>query len=147
MEIRTDYLPCVFDPVEFRGAVNKAIGQLTEFRKDTPFDAIAFTGVSGAAMAFPLSFALGIPLLCVRKGGENSHSPYKVEGDYAARRYVIVDDFISTGNTMRRIQEDLENEIAGTPVLVGIYLYRNMCYSDWTDIHDEQIPVLPDTDY
>lgn len=143
MEIRTDYLTCVFDPVAFRTRVNEAIGLLTEFRKHTPFDAIAFTGVSGAALAFPLSFALGIPLLCVRKQGESSHSPYKVEGDYSAERYVIVDDFISSGSTVNRIQDDIESEISGVPELVGLYLYKDAGNYSWTDIHNNEIPVLP----
>lgn len=144
MYIRTDYLSCIFDPTKFRSTVNRAIGLLTEFGKHTPFDTIAFTGVSGAAIAFPLSFALEMPLLCIRKKGENNHSPYQVEGNYSTSRYVIVDDFISTGSTVHRIEEDIKAELPNSPELVGIYLYKNVLYCEWPDIDGNSIPIFPE---
>lgn len=146
MDIKSCYLPCVFDPERFHSSVRLTVDILAEFEKHTPFDTIAFTGVSGAALAFPLSYLLGKPLLCVRKANSSTHSSYKVEGNYSAFRYIIVDDFISSGKTMEDIQKNIERELAPPiPELVGIYLYRNEYIGDhlqWVSIHDKKIPVL-----
>src|ERR1017187_8038151 len=60
------------------------------------FDAIAFRGMSGALIAPALALKLDKTLLMVRKpkvqGDPNgAHSSEMVEGDVAARTYVIVD--------------------------------------------------------
>ena len=86
-----------------------------------PFDAIAFTGVSGAALAFILSYELKIPLICVRRDENDGHHakvpqmmlPYStiLEGALDAKRYLIVDDFIEQGNTIRRILESIDDHL------------------------------------
>jgi adenine/guanine phosphoribosyltransferase-like PRPP-binding protein len=101
--------------------VEQAAKALRLFRKKNPFDAIAFRGNSGAAIAYPLSFKLQIPLICVRKGP--SHSPFKVEGCSNAKTYVIVDDFIESGNTIKRIRKAINTDYRSEPKLVGILLY------------------------
>lgn len=65
------------------------------------FDTIAFRGNSGALIASPLAFILNKELILVRKKREYpySHSPMLCEGNVGAKRYVIVDDFVSTGAT------------------------------------------------
>ena len=70
------------------------------------FDALAFTGISGTMLGAPLALELNKTMLVVRKD-VYSHSPYVVEGDYAARRYTIVDDCVCTGATFKRIQEKI----------------------------------------
>lgn len=70
------------------------------------FDALAFTGISGTMLGAPLALELNKTMLVVRKD-VYSHSPYVVEGDYAARRYIIVDDCVCTGATFKRIQEKI----------------------------------------
>lgn len=67
------------------------------------FDAIAFTGMSGTLIAPPVAMELGKELLMVRKKAESSHSSFTVEGDYAARRFIIIDDFRASGRTERNI--------------------------------------------
>jgi adenine/guanine phosphoribosyltransferase-like PRPP-binding protein len=70
------------------------------------FDAIAFTGMSGALLAPTLALRLEKNLLMVRKPGD-SHSGMRVEGDKAALRYVIVDDFMASGRTVRTILKEV----------------------------------------
>jgi len=144
VSLRTEYLRRVFETDTFIDLVNHAATRLKEFGAKTPFDAIAFTGVSGAALAFPLSVALRKPLLCVRKGNESTHSPLRVEGDFSARTYIIVDDFIFSGATVNRITRMIGEEILGaTPV--GIYLYRDHGGdSCWTLPGGSNVPVMYD---
>jgi len=141
--IRTDYLSDVFYPETFKAAVDKATERLREFDGHTPFDSIAFTGVSGAAFAFPLSLALNKTLLCVRKKkGESSHSPYEVEGNYSSESYVIVDDFISSGATVMEIQRMISRHVEDTKP-AAIYLYRDYGGKEkWDDLNGGIIPVL-----
>ena len=77
--------------------------------KKYDFDAIAFRGLSGALIAIPMAHALDKTMIAVRKKGENNHSGAGVEGDWVARRYVIMDDMISTGNTVRTIMRAIKN--------------------------------------
>jgi adenine/guanine phosphoribosyltransferase-like PRPP-binding protein len=73
-------------------------------------DAIAFRGMSGCLFAAPLAARMRKPMIMVRKKCEScgefqSHSYHLVEGDRKATTYVIVDDFVATGNTTRAIKE------------------------------------------
>ena len=86
------------------------------------FDAIAFRGMSGALIAPAVALKLDKTLLMVRKpraGNEDdSHSYEHVEGDAAARRYVILDDFIATGRTIKAITEEIKR-FAPTAICIG----------------------------
>lgn len=101
------------------------------------FDAIAFQGLSGALFAPMVAFALDKTLLAVRKG-EDCHSCRQVEGDYAAKRYVILDDFVSCGSTVQRILTEIGDAVPMAHcigVLEYCYIGRN------TDPHDCIRPV------
>lgn len=104
--------------------VPTAIKTIKAWRKKHPFDAIAFTGTSGAALAYPLALALKVPLICVRKKGDGNHFKSSIEGVTNSNKYLIVDDFIVSGETMDRIIQT----IRGTGSMakpVGIYLYAD----------------------
>jgi len=83
-------------------SAGRAFGKL---RKELKFDAIAFTGSSGAAIAFYLAIEHEIPLIYVRKEAEESHGNI-IEGTTMAgtiKKYLIVDDFVCSGATVCRI--------------------------------------------
>jgi adenine/guanine phosphoribosyltransferase-like PRPP-binding protein len=67
------------------------------------FDAIAFTGNSGAIYAPPVALALNKPMILVRKSEVSSHSSRDVEGLKSAKTYIILDDIVSSGATVRRV--------------------------------------------
>lgn len=72
------------------------------------FDALAFTGMSGALIAPLVAMRMDKPLIMVRKRGEQSHAgSMYVEGDYNARRYIIIDDLVASGDTARRIVHEI----------------------------------------
>ena len=71
------------------------------------FDAIAFRGMSGALIAPALALQLNKSLIMVRKTTDHCHSFHLVEGDAAARTYIIADDFVWSGDTVLTIRHQL----------------------------------------
>lgn len=112
------------------------------------FDAIAFQGMSGAVIAPILACFMEKYLIFVRKGdsygecgvGESCHSSNKVEGPCGPVRFLIVDDFIAGGNTMKRIYKQVRkyNPLA---VCVGIYLWTPGVKRTIFDVSNTKDPV------
>lgn len=99
--------------------------------KTKEFDAIAFSGMSGAVMAPILAYLLDKQLIIVRKdrGSEHpdqaSHSSAAVEYAGSLRtRVVIVDDFIASGKTVKRIIEKIRDRQLRTEI-VAVYCYHS----------------------
>lgn len=111
VDIHSDYLSKVFNPTSLKILADRCIERCVAIMLSNPFDAIAFTGISGASMAYILSYNLGVPLICVRKKNDDSHytrSHYghikgRLEGNITAKSYLIVDDWIESGDTVKRI--------------------------------------------
>jgi hypothetical protein len=112
------HLDFVFDPKRLHACFHKANKAL----KKVEFDAMAFRGMSGAMFAPILAYQMGKYLLMVRKPGDDTHSRMNVEGYYASKRYVIVDDFTSSGDTLRAIHDAIREEVPQAKC-VGVYLY------------------------
>ena|SRR5271156_4732446 len=118
----TSYLGRIFDVNQYPQLINKLSIKIKKFQQKQSFDAIAFTGTSGCSVAFTLSYKLGIPLICIRKNSDNSHFNGLYEGVENVKRYIIVDDFIASGDTIATIKKNvlLRSKRAK---LVGIFLY------------------------
>jgi adenine/guanine phosphoribosyltransferase-like PRPP-binding protein len=124
-QVKSDYLYSVYNVSEFANLAKKTVHAAQRMMKQIPFDAIAFTGTSGAAMAYILSAEMGIPLICVRKETDNSHyvkGHGHLEGFVQAKRFAFVDDFISSGSTFRRVKEVITSKMPKAEC-VGIILY------------------------
>ncbi len=68
------------------------------------FDVIAIRGNSGAIVGGAVAAELEKSLLLVRKPTENSHgSPVETSLRLDTYRYVVVDDFVSSGETIYQI--------------------------------------------
>lgn len=110
----SDYLSVIYEsPKKYKALVEKVAAELLRLKKKRKisFQAIAFSGTSGAAMAFPLAMYLGVSLVCVRRRGEKSHGQ-KIEGPWRdIKKYIIVDDFACSCNTINSIINGL-NEYA-----------------------------------
>lgn len=120
----TDYLYAIDTKVGIK-LVENACDKLSTIK----FNAIAFTGMSGALIAPAVAFKLNRGLILIRKGRlSQCHSRLRVEGDINCNSYIILDDFIATGDTIKRIAKYV-NECNGArpgrprPKLVGIYEY------------------------
>jgi hypothetical protein len=125
------HLEPALDPTRLR----KALAVSVKFLKTKDFDAIAFRGLSGSLVAPILALRLKKTLLAVRKG-EDSHSRQMVEGDFAAKRYIIVDDFIASGSTVYNIMKEIHSELKGRAECVGFLGYRDVCFPDWCNVGD-----------
>src|SRR5574337_120294 len=117
MDIRTVYLRTIFDPELFPLTIQKTLEKCQALKKEYDFDSIAFCGISGAAMAFVIAHQMNLPLVCVRKKGESSHYVSQgftngrlCEGNIGTRKYIIVDDVISSGNTVNYIMDSIEKD-------------------------------------
>lgn len=88
------------------------------------FDAIAFRGMSGALIAPPVADLLGKHLIMVRKPGDQRHSSRLVEGEDAITRYIIIDDFIRTGDTVRQVVKAVWENHTKDAECVGVLVYN-----------------------
>lgn len=134
--MQTSYLQHVFDQSIFCRAVDKTIHAAEALKKKTAFDTIAFSGMSGAAMAFLLSHWMNVPLLCVRKRGDSSHyiksrNKYLEGNAVDVRKYLIVDDFISSGATVQYMIDTIKSENSSAEC-VGMLMYASYSDRSWT---------------
>lgn len=132
-EIRSDYLNSIYEIKDFTKKINYIVKELKVIRRKNPFDAIAIRGVSGMAVGFPISLLLKIPLINVRKPGL-SHYLDEVEGTISSKRYLIIDDFIESGNTINHIRKVIRSNLGTKTKAVGIFLYA----ANREDIQDDR---------
>lgn len=116
-------------PVTLAHSIKKGAADIVRLRKKVPFDAVAFSGSSGAAIAFYLAVQYQIPLIYVRKKNEQSHGQ-DVECNLinsTIDTYLIVDDFIDTGKTVdfiiNRIARAAKKRGVEPLTPVGIFCY------------------------
>jgi adenine/guanine phosphoribosyltransferase-like PRPP-binding protein len=94
----SEYLRYCMHPLALAENLQRAVVALEGYE----YDALACRGISGMSFTFPLTVMVGKPPIVVRKKHEESHGNW-VEGYYAAKRYIIVDDFVGSGDTAREI--------------------------------------------
>lgn len=134
--VRTDYLSSIYNPTLFGHTSRKAMNLAKVALEKEKFDSIAFTGNSGAAIAYILAAELGVSLICLRKKTDNSHFVQcggLVEGYLKAKRYLFVDDFITSGGTFRRLVSTLKAQIPEAQC-VGLLLYDSSFRTDYLGI-------------
>ena len=106
---------------DFGASVSWVIRVLEEHEDE--FDTIAFRGMSGAVIAPTVAYFMNKPMVLVRKSGDSTHSSCVLEGcGTEVERYVIVDDMVSTGATVREIQTQMWDR--ANAKCVGIVLYK-----------------------
>lgn len=116
-------------PSKLKDYLERAVDLFPESIYKMP-DAIAFTGSSGAAIAFPLAARYKLPLIMIRKDGDQCHGA-SLECNYHGRitNYIIVDDFICTGATIRRIiakiAKGARRRNGYPPECIGIYQWNS----------------------
>lgn len=91
----------------FRERLDRVLSHLPWLRARHGFDAVAIQGTSGVWLAGHL-LEFGVPVVLVRKPGETPHGN-GVEGPSGVdiSTVLIVDDFVASGNTVRRMAESL----------------------------------------
>lgn len=156
--IVSHYLHPVMGTKKLKNCATMLSQLLQKYKND--FDTIAFCGVSGTMIGPLLSIMMEKKMLAIRK--DSSHSMYKVEGDYSATRYIIVDDFVASGKTVYGIHNDIidsfntynqyrneegyhESQFFDVPVCVGMAFYSHCLGTNYNTIRSihclEKFPV------
>ena len=129
-------------PRFFSKRIKDSIKRIKELKKELKFDAVAFRGSSGCALGFPLVVSLEIPVIYVRKPEEEAHGqPVEYISNVPIRKYLIIDDFMSTGSTVKAIISKIESIGTGDvdeikPQCVGVFFY-----SRWESSGSSQITL------
>ena len=99
-----------------------AVNRLNKLRrKGLDFDAIAFTGLSGCLMGAAIADRLGVGMMAVRKPKESCHSTWTSERTPGCSTYIIIDDVVATGETIKHVMSELCSDQCK-----GIYLYADI---------------------
>ncbi len=105
----TEYLDSFLNCKRRKAYLKAAMKTLSRY----DYDAIAFSGNSGAMIGGALAAMTGKVSVLVRKSRENAHSDLSVEGYFPAlgveAKYIIVDDFVYTGDTVNRIVNKIQS--------------------------------------
>lgn len=105
-----------------RKEADRVIERCVEILTPVDFDTLAFSGNSGALIAPILAHKLNKEIIMVRKPGVQCASGFSVEGFRDSKKYVLVDDLISSGRTAERIVKAVQR-LAPNAQMVGILLY------------------------
>lgn len=94
-----------------RGAVEACVAALKLWGLHK-FEAIAWTGNSGGMVAPVVAYLLEKHQLAIRKPRQSSHTEARVDRPVEGlSHYVIVDDFVATGTTVKQIIDTLREEM------------------------------------
>lgn len=121
----TYYLKAIMNRDRRKKYVEAIISRLKRMREQYPFDAIVVRGLSGALIISEVSNALDIPFIVVRKG-ESTHGhrgieiPQEITDDYVAFGYVVLDDFVASGETLGHIWKAMRSYLPGSK-FVGFF--------------------------
>lgn len=110
---------------------HKLIRNAKKALKDVDFDTFIGTGVSGTLAVGMLSVVFPNKNFAIVRKDESSHSPFMVEGSIG-EKWIFVDDFISSGATLRRTMKQIVNAVTEAkgwgkikfPEYVGTFLYE-----------------------
>lgn len=98
------------------------IQSFTELRKlNLDFDSIACSGFSGAMIVPQIAELMNKNIILVRKTVEKTYSEFVIEG-VAPSRYIIVDDLICSGSTVKHIIRSIKDEHPRA-ICMGVYTY------------------------
>jgi adenine/guanine phosphoribosyltransferase-like PRPP-binding protein len=118
MAMYTGYSGWKYDRGLLRAKLGMLLPTIQLAALETDAGCLIVSGTSGVWLGAMLTMEQDLPVVLVRKDGENSHGSI-VEGDTAAKTGLVVDDFISTGATINRIARSLSSWGAGLKV-VGV---------------------------
>lgn len=122
------------DALNFKGSYMRSVHDedhlfelACKFLLAVDFDTVVGTGMSGTIAAIKLAKMMGKRYLAVRKPNDGSHSSQPAEGSLG-KRWIFVDDLISSGATFARVWNKIESFDFDTE-FVGAFLYGSA--DDW----------------
>lgn len=112
-------------------------------RRGVNFDTFVGTGFSGTLPLYGLAKKFKVNALAVRKTLSGTHSSYLLEGTLG-RRWVFLDDFISSGETFLRVYKAIVKRDGDGSQCVGAFCYASHSEDWW--IPFENIPHVMKAD-
>lgn len=144
--VASAYTEKLFDKRKFRKMIQDAKAFIQNKIAETGIvpTGLISTGISGNTFSTVLAYELDLDVVIVRKAGESSHANKCVEGlsvgEGVINRLIIVDDFICSGDTIKRIVSainklpdnygyDASRQMSVKPDVEFLYgiLYRSVC--------------------
>ena len=120
-----------YNPDEMAKVVTRAVRMLNKHKGE--FDSIVVRGVSGLMIGAPVALKMGKPLLVVRKPNELRHTSVPIANHVrSGDRYIILDDFVSSGVTARSIAYAMKKDRPKAQ-LVATYMYQSNQYLTSSD--------------
>ena len=122
---QTQHLSTALEPRELRQAVAWCLKEIRGLPQRP--QTIVCQGISGHAVAFPVSVITGCKIVTFRKGemsgsdGASERYGDNMLGDDVVGRYVVIDDFVDTGSSVRTMVARAGKAV--DPKLVAILLY------------------------
>lgn len=101
---------------------NIALKKAKTFLKEYKFDAVVGTGVSGVVFGSMLALVMSKDFVAVRKSSTSAHSSKRVEGLDGRFKYIIIDDLIDSGATLKNIKKEMEQHRPFAQC-IGMYTY------------------------
>lgn len=132
MQISSDGYSSEYTAEKTREFARMAVRTWKYLEDETGADCIMVRGHSGMSIAHAMLMLEDFPLVHLRKSNDNSHgSPLEGTLYHEMRRVLILDDFISSGATIRGMVQDLR-ELAKSrcnlgeqlPEIVGVLQYK-----------------------
>lgn len=121
-----------------RGMADKLRRLRSRKTNTVEFDTLVGTGVSGTVPLMSLANSLHVNWLTVRKPTDRSHNGNQLLSGKLGKRWIFLDDFISSGETLRRVYFEIEKELYQSggrgkdyygrqfhTEFVGAFLYRD----------------------
>lgn len=121
-EMRASHIKGVLQPKTLIAKANWCAAQVRLLKADT----LVCRGSSGLLVTSVVSTLARLPICYIRKPRESSHTGLLLEGPYELGRFIVIDDLVSSGETMRAIADAIHShtERYGFKAeLVAILLY------------------------
>lgn len=112
------YLSSTFVTKKRTAAIKALVARL----RRRGFDTIACRGLSGMVVAPTVAYLLDKQVLVVRKSVADNHSRSWVESSGEPRRYIIIDDFVFDGHTVKAIADRVAERYPAAKC-AGVYCY------------------------
>lgn len=118
------YSHAQFNTLALRDLAYRLSVRIPQLMRELSATSVAVTGKSGISLAFATLMLCDFPLIVVRKPGENSHGN-DVEGTPGTlhSRYILLDDFVGSGATLRRVMHETTKRFSGELACVGVLQY------------------------
>jgi hypothetical protein len=126
-----DYFSGVYDDPD------QIIASFEPHLEDREVDTLVGTGLSGGIIVPMMARHYGLEYMIVRKDGTGTHDPSLVYGKMG-QHYVIVDDFVASGSTIRRIQRSLHLSIPEDHEyrMEGVWEYHHDTFTEGETVRD-----------